>query len=237
MRGLIFLPTYNESSNIVRLIEEILRQGLDVEILVVDDDSPDGTAQLAGELGKRDSRVHVMVRKDKRGRGLAGIDGFREAVKMPVDYVVEMDADFSHDPAYLPRFIPAIEHADVVIASRLILGGGEPGRGLLRKAMTRLACWWIRFWLAVPVADGTSGFRCFRKSILAKIDWDKMVSVGPSIVEELLWAAHGAGARIAEIPLVFQPRAAGKSQLNVRKLLDAFLLVSSFRFKSLPIKK
>ncbi len=236
MKGLILLPTYNESANVRRMINEILRQDLDVEVLVVDDASPDGTSDLVRQMARSDRRIHLMERKGIRGRGVAGIDGFREASKMSVDYVIEMDADFSHDPAYLPRFLPALEHADLVIASRLVPGGRQPDRNILRKMITRLACWWIRFWLQIPVADGTSGFRCFRKSILAKIDWDKMVSVGPSLVEEVLWAVHKVGGRIVEIPVVFLPRAAGKSQLSIMKLLNTFWLTTSLRFKSLQLK-
>lgn len=236
MKGLIVVPTYNESANILRLLDEILKQGLDADILVVDDSSPDGTSELVRQRGKSNPRIQVMERKGPRGRGCAGIDAFRAASRMPVDYVIEMDADFSHDPAFLPKFLPALENADVVIASRRVPGGGEPGRNPVRKIVTVLACGWIRFWLGVPVADATSGYRCFRRTLLEKLDWDKMVSVGPSILEEMLYAAKKTGARIVEIPFAFQPRAAGKSQLNFRKLLDTLWQVVAFRFRPAPVK-
>ncbi len=232
MKGLVVISTYNEGANIRRLLDELLQQGLDIQILVMDDKSPDGTAELVRQYGKSDPRVRCIERTGLRGRGAAGIDGFREAVKSSVDYVVEMDADFSHEPSFVPRFLPALEKADVVIASRLVLGGGDLGRGPLRKTLTMAACWWIRTWLGVPVGDCTAGFRCFRRTILAKVDWDKMQSVGPSIVEEVLWTLHRAGVRIAEIPLVLQPRAAGKSQLNFKKLMNTLWVVSSLRFQS-----
>ncbi len=235
MKGLVIVPTYKESANICRLLDELLRQGLELEILVVDDNSPDGTADLVRAYSKKDARVRVMVRTGQRGRGAAGIDGFREAVASRADYVVEMDAYFSHDPAFLPRFLPALENADVVIASRRVPGGSEPGRSVVRKVITKLASAWIRLWLRLPVHDPTAGFRCFRRSALAKVDWDKLQSVGPSIVEEVLWALHRAGARIVEIPLVFQPRAAGESQLSFRKLLDTYWRVTCMPFRRPPI--
>ncbi len=235
MRGCIVVPTYNESSNIGRLLDEIIAQGLDADVLVVADNSPDGTAGIVAGRARQNPRIRLMTRMGRRGRGAAGIDAFREAVKMPVDYVVEMDADFSHDPAFLKKFLEPLAGADVVIASRGVAGGDEPGRDCLRKIITRLAWAWIRFWLGVPVADATSGYRCFRRGILEKIDWDKMVSIGPSIVEEILWAAHRAGARIVEIPFVFLPRAAGSSQLTARKLLQTLRLTALFRFKTPPL--
>ena len=237
MKGLILIPTYNESANIGRLLDELLRQDLDIDILVVDDNSPDGTALLAREYGEKDSRVRVMLRTGKRGRGVAGIDAFREAVRSEAEYVIEMDADFSHDPALIPKFLPALENADVVIASRAVPGGGDPGRDILPKIITKLAWGWIKCWLGLPVQDATSGFRCFRRSILAKVDWDRMTSVGPSIVEEALWVLHHAGARMAEIPMLFHPRVAGKSQLNLRKILDTYWHVTCLRFRHPPIKE
>ena len=236
MKGLVVVPTYNESANIVRLVEEILRQGLDADVLVVDDNSPDGTSRLVEDLARSRPRVRLMERKGARGRGLAGIEAFREASRMPVDYVLEMDADFSHDPAYLPRLVEALKGADVAIASRLVAGGGEPGRSPLRRCVTRLSCGWVRFLLGIPVADITSGFRGFRRSALAKIDWDRMISVGPSIVEEVLWAVHRTGAKIVEIPLQFAPRSAGKSQLTLRKLFNVFWTVTSLRFRAVPLR-
>ncbi len=225
------VPTYQESANIGPLLDALLALPMDLTVLVVDDNSPDGTADIVRRKARNNARVRLLLRKDKRGRGYAGVDGMREALRLGADYVIEMDADFSHPPQFLPHFLPALADAGVVIASRRVPGGGDTGRGPLRKAITALSCAWISWWLALPVKDGTTGFRCYSRAALEKLDWDGMRSDGPAILQEMLLSLHKAGVRMREIPFVFQPRAAGTSQLNFRKLLKSLYLVTILRFQ------
>lgn len=234
-RCVAILPTYNERDNVAPLVAAI--RALGVEVVVVDDDSPDGTAAAALRAAESDPGVHVIVRKEKRGRGYAGAEGFRWALERGYDLVVEMDADFSHPPEDIPRLIAAAEGADVVIASRLAPGGGEIGRGLSRRLLTRAANALIRRLLGLRVRDCTSGFRCFRREALAAVRPERLFSPGPAIVQEVLYLCSLNGLRIVETPFLFKARAAGKSKLTpaalLRTLADQLRIRNKYRHELL----
>lgn len=223
------IPTFNESENIQCLIREILNAGSSLEVLVVDDNSPDGTATLVEEIAKENFKVHLLLRKEERGRGKAGIAGFLKALEMGADCVIEMDGDFSHHPRHIPAFLHAIQHYDVVIGSRAIQGGEERGRTYFRSIITSLANAFIRWIYHIPVQDCTSGFRCFRRTVLEALPLRKMVSRGPSIVEEVLYACHCLEYSFKEIPILFEDRKRGKSTLSFSKLLSTFFMILRFR--------
>lgn len=219
MKIVAVLPTWNESENVLPLIDALLAVSRHLEVLVVDDNSPDGTWKLVAERASINPRVHLLHRTSERGRGSAGIAGFRRAVDMGADLVVEMDADWSHHPRFLRRLLRASRSADVVIGSRLVPGGSEQGRHPLRTFITHGANLYLRMLLRLPVRDCTSGYRVFRRGTLERFDWDRLRSKGPAIVQEMLVTARAAGARFAEVPIVFEERRAGKSSFNSKILL------------------
>jgi dolichol-phosphate mannosyltransferase len=224
--ALVILPTYNESENIISVVRGVLDSGGNFEALVVDDDSPDGTAAaVRGRFGA-EARVHMVVRTGPRGRGLAGAEGFKWALERGYEFVFEMDADGSHDPAVLPELLDALGRADVAVASRLAPGGGERGRGLFRRLVTLAANSYLRIVLGLKVRDCTSGFRGFRRVALEAVPWEKVGAAGPAIVQEVLYAVASRGFSIEEVPFVFVERAEGRSKLNFRilflGLIEAF---------------
>ncbi len=236
MRHFIVLPTYNEADNIQPLIERIFHYVPDCDILVADDDSPDGTWKIVQELSKKNPRVHLLHRKTNRGRGLAGIEGFRYAVDHGADSVMEMDADFSHDPKYLPDFFHAIQKYDVVSGSRYIQGGDDGKRSWWRKMITYFANLYIRLFLGFNLTDCSSGFRCYRREVLQSIGLDNLISTGPSIVQEILFRSCQLNFKILEIPYTFQDRSLGESKLTYRHLFKGFAMVLRLRFSRRPFK-
>ncbi|MEZ5065656.1 MAG: polyprenol monophosphomannose synthase [bacterium] len=234
MKPVVFVPTYNEAPNVARLTAEIRRALPEATVLVVDDRSPDGTGEIADRLAAEDPAVRVLHRDPPKGRGLAGRDGYVEALRLGADVVIEMDADFSHPPALLPRMIREIEHgADVVLGSRFVRGGSDLDRGAARRIVTVLANTYIRVVLGVPVLDCNSGYRAFRRSALEKIRPDTLTSVGPSIVQEVLFRAHRAHARIMEIPLEFVDRKDGDSKLSLSLLFDGYVMILKLKLLAL----
>ncbi len=231
MKAMAMVPTYNEALNIERLLREILAQGSNIGAVVVDDDSPDGTAAIVERLRREDSRVHLLLRKNERGRGTAGIDGFRYALGQYVDYVIEMDADFSHPPSFIPYFLRRMDDCDLLIGSRLVPGGGERGRHFLRQWITRTANAYIRLILKLPVRDCTSGYRIFRREVLEAIDLDQIMSQGPSVVEEVLYKAYKRGFRIKEVPYIQEDRKAGESTFSRKIMWDALRMMVTIRRK------
>lgn len=229
MKTIVMIPTYNERENISPLIQQILEINKDIEILVVDDNSPDGTWKIVSEISEKESRVYLLHRKKKKGRGTAGIDGLKYAIERGADYIIEMDADFSHNPKYIPEFLNTVKDYDVVIGSRFVKGGQDKDRGLIRKLVTKLAGMYVRMLLAVKIKDVSSGFRCFRREVLEKIDLDNMVSGGPSIVLELLYKITLNGFTIKEVPIVFEDRRQGKTKLDWMTLLETMLMVLRLR--------
>jgi dolichol-phosphate mannosyltransferase len=231
MKAMAMVPTYNEALNIEPLLREILGQGPDIGAVVVDDNSPDGTAAIVQRLREEDPRVHLILRMNERGRGTAGVAGFKYGVAQGVDFIIEMDADFSHQPSYLPFFLSQMDGCDLLIASRLVEGGGEKGRHFLRKMITRLANSYIRLILGVPVKDCTSGYRVFRRQVLESIELDQLMAVGPPIVEEVLFKAYRRGFRIKEVPYILEERKAGESTFNRKIMLNALLMMPKIRWR------
>jgi dolichol-phosphate mannosyltransferase len=234
VKTVVIIPTYDEAPNLERLVGEILRVSPESTLLVVDDRSPDGTGEIADRLAAEDDRVRVLHRDPPRGRGRAGRDGYREALRLGADVVLEMDADFSHDPRLLPRFWDEIAGgADVVLGSRFVAGGSDDDRGIARRIITVLANGYIRLVLGVPVGDCNSGYRCFRREILEAIAPETLTSTGPSIVQEVLFRVHRAGARIVEIPLTFVDRREGDSKLGLGLLLEGYFMILKLKLRAL----
>ena len=227
----MMIPTYNESENIRDIIEAVLAQSERVGVLIVDDDSPDGTARIVESMGRRGGRIHLIVRKKERGRGSAGIVGFKRALGMGAQYIGEMDADFSHDPKYIKDFLNAIKKYDIVIGSRGTPGGREQGRSPARRAITSFAALYIRTVLGLSMKDPTSGYRLFRREALESLDWDTMLSVGPSIVQETLVQALAKGFSAVEVPIVFSERRAGSAKFNLRISIQSLIMILRFRVK------
>ena len=231
MKTMVMIPTYNERENINNLINDILSLDNDISVVVVDDNSPDGTSQLVESSFSNNLRVDLICRKNDKGRGTAGIVGFEHALKKGADYIIEMDSDYSHHPKYIPTFLKEIQNSDVVIGSRNVEGGKELGRSVFREFITWFANLYIRIIMRINVKDCTSGYRCFRRQALESIGLEKMVSKGPSIVEEILYACHLKKFRIKEIPIVFEDRTRGDSTKNLCQYIDTAWKTLQFRFK------
>lgn len=227
----LILPTYNEAENvdaIVRAARSQLRDG--DTILIVDDNSPDGTGKLADGLATELQGVRVLHRPGKQGLGRAYLAGFSEALANGADYVLEMDADFSHDPADLPRLIEAAEQgADLVLGSRYIAGGGVADWGMLRQLVSRGGSWYARTVLGVAVRDLTGGFKCFRRSVLEALNLENVHADGYGFQIELTYCAIKAGFRVVEIPIVFRDRRVGQSKMTTRIVLEAVWKVPALR--------
>ncbi len=217
---LVFVPTYEERDNLEPLVEQLLALRDDLGVLVVDDLSPDGTGELADTLaGRYPGRVEVLHRPPPRGRGLAGRDGLRYAAASEAKLVVEMDADRSHRPEDLPALLAAAEDADVVLGSRYIEGGVVEGFGPRRRANSAVAGWLTQVILGLRFADPTSGYRVFRREALATIPFERLISDGPTIVEETLLCLVQRNCRIVEIPIVFEERRLGQSKITLKLIL------------------
>lgn len=233
MKAMIVIPTYNEKENITRLIPEVLSQDPEVEVLVVDDNSPDGTGELVEGLTRENCRVHLLRRPDKMGLGTAYIAGFRYALARPdITCIFEMDADFSHRPKYIPDFLIAVEFADVVIGSRYVPGGGVENWGVSRKVLSKGGSLFSRYMLGLPVQDCTGGFRCYRREVLEAIDFERISSEGFGFQVEMLHQCHRKGFTIREIPIVFPDREQGTSKISKKIVLEAFLLVCRLKFSN-----
>lgn len=230
MKTYVMIPTYNERENIGSLIREIVNLKIsDLHILVVDDNSPDGTAEVVKNLSKKDPEVELLLRTTERGRGSAGIAGFKYALDHGADCVIEMDADFSHHPKYIPSMLDAIQNADMVIGSRFISGGEDVNRGIIRKVITILAGIYVRVLLGLKIKDVSSGYRCFKRKVLEAIELDSIISTGPSIVSEVFYRAHLKGFSLHEIPIKFEDRTHGQTKLNYKILMKTLLMVIKFK--------
>lgn len=228
---MVMLPTFNERENIQKLIPEILSIDPNLSIVVVDDDSPDETWKLVREMAGKEDRIFLIHRTGAKGRGTAGIEGFLYAIRSGVDYILEMDADYSHHPKYIPELVSAMEESDVAIGSRLIQGGEEKGRNIFRTVVTWFANNYIRLIMGVSIKDCTSGYRCFKREVLESVNLDKMVSVGPSIVEEILYACVLRGYKIKEIAILFEDRVHGETTKTLWQYIDTALKVIRFRIR------
>ena len=224
MRPVAIIPTYNERANLPLLVEALMRIA-DLRVLVVDDASPDGTGAEADRLAAaHPARVSVRHRTGARGFGPSYIEGMRAALDGGATHVVQMDADFSHDPADLPRLIDACRTADLAIGSRYVPGGRVRNWPLHRIALSGLGNLYVRAITRMPIHDCTSGFRCWRSEMLARLPMDSIVSDGYGFQIELTWEAHRAGARIAEVPIVFVERRQGVSKMSGRIIAESVLL-------------
>lgn len=230
----LILPTYNEAENvepIVRAARAQLREG--DRILIVDDNSPDGTGAIADRLATEVDGVEVLHRPGKQGLGRAYLAGFQHALAFGAELVLEMDADFSHDPADLPRLIAAAEAgADLVLGSRYVSGGAVTDWGLLRRLLSRGGSWYARRILRVPVRDLTGGFKCFRRSVLEHLDLESVHADGYGFQIELTYRTVMAGFRVVEIPITFRDRRVGESKMNARIALEAVWKVPALRRRS-----
>jgi len=233
MRSLIVIPTYNEIENIRPLVETVLKgTPPSLEILVVDDGSPDGTGALVDTLTAESPRVHVLHRAKKMGLGTAYVAGFRWGLERAFDTIIEMDADFSHDPKYLPTMLERLENYDFVIGSRYVAGGGTVNWGIGRKILSRGGSLYSRLILGAPIRDFTGGFNGWRKAVLEAVDLDTLRSDGYSFQIELKYRAFRRGFRFTEFPIVFEDRKVGKSKMNRKIVIEALGRVWSFRFRS-----
>jgi dolichol-phosphate mannosyltransferase len=213
----VFLPTYNERENIERTVRDVLEAAPNGEVYVVDDLSPDGTGEAVDRMAEGDPRITILHREGPRGRGYAAIEGLKRLLEREdFEYVIEMDADGSHDPRDIPAFLEACGDCDVVLGSRYVKGGGVKGWGLFRTLNSAVANRVARVMLGLPYRDATSGYRCFRREALAALPWDRMISNNPSIVEEMLAHLHHRGLRIREMPIQFTNRTEGASKFSIR---------------------
>jgi len=228
-RALVCLPTYDERENLAPMIEAILAAVPHVDVLVIDDNSPDGTGQLADEIAAREPRVKVLHRAGKEGLGRAYLAGFAWALARDYGLVLEMDCDFSHDPKYLPGMLAAAAEADLVLGSRYVKGGGTVDWGLLRKLISRGGSLYARTILGLTVRDLTGGFKCFRREVLEGIDLPTVECTGYAFQIELTYRAARRGFRIVETPIVFADRRVGHSKMSRRIVLEAIRKVWSIR--------
>ena len=226
---LIVVPTYNERDNLLPLVREVRSRFPLISLLIVDDGSPDGTGELAGRLAVSDPNVHVLHRVGKRGLGSAYLDGFRWALAHDFEYVIEMDADFSHRPEDLPLLLAAASKHDVVIGSRNIPGGAVVGWSRIRQWISRGGSIYARLILGLPIHDCTSGFKCFRRAALESIDLEGVRSNGYAFQVEVNHVCNRAGLRLAEVPIVFPERARGKSKMSVGIVIEAAVVVLRLR--------
>jgi dolichol-phosphate mannosyltransferase len=231
----LILPTYNEAENVEAVVRAALEHfasaGIEHTILVVDDGSPDGTGQIADRLADEIAEVRVLHRPGKQGLGRAYLDGFGIALENGADLVMEMDADFSHDPADLPRLIAAAGAADLVLGSRYVPGGGVANWGLIRRALSWGGCAYARVLLGVPVRDLTGGFKCFHPRVLEALDLDQVHADGYGFQIELTYRAVKAGFTVAEVPILFRERRVGQSKMTARIALEAVWKVPALRLR------
>jgi dolichol-phosphate mannosyltransferase len=226
----VCLPTYNERENLepmVDRLEEVL--GEEGVVLVIDDNSPDGTGEIADRLATERPWVQVLHRPRKEGLGPAYLDGFRRALELGADLILEMDCDFSHDPADVPRLVRAADAADLVIGSRYVEGGGTRSWGLVRRLISRGGSLYAQILLGVPIRDLTGGFKCYRRVVLETIDLDAINSKGYAFQIETTYRALQAGFRVTEVPIVFTDREVGGSKMSKSIVLEAVWKVPALR--------
>lgn len=233
-RALVIIPTYNERDNLKRLVPEVLRRDPRLDVLIIDDASPDGTGEVADELASAEPRVHAMHRPGKLGLGTAYLAGFRWGLERGYGVLFEMDADFSHDPAHLPEFLHAIESADVVIGSRYLQGRVTVVNWPIgRLLLSYFANVYARRITGLPIWDATSGYKCFRREALERIDLDRVESEGYAFQIEMSMRAWKRGAHLVEIPIVFTDRDVGESKMSKRIVREAVWRVWQLRILDL----
>lgn len=233
MRALLVLPTYNEIENIESVLRTLRRVAPDVDVLVVDDGSPDGTADVAEKLAEELGAVEVLRRPSKAGLGSAYRAGFRIGISRGYDAMVEMDADLSHDPAVVPALIGALgDSVELAIGSRYVPGGGIPDWTLLRRAISRFGNGYARFMLGLDVHDATAGFRAYTRHALEQIDLDRVRADGYGFQVEMAYFVQCNGGRIVEVPIEFRDRTLGHSKMSTRIVIEALILVTWWGLRS-----
>jgi len=236
MGSVIVIPTYNEKNNIRPLVEEVFRIAPAAKILIVDDNSPDGTGKVADELANKYTQIAVLHRKRKEGLGKAYIAGFEEALKINPDYIIQMDADFSHNPKYIPQFLREIKNYDLVLGSRFINGEKRPAHVSIMSVWANRYARWI---LGLKISDCLGGFKCCRKEMLKSIELDKFTAAGFVFQAEFIYRAYKKGFTIKEIPINFYERKSGRTKKSIKIILEAFLKIPllrlhAFRLNHLP---
>ncbi|MCS7021459.1 MAG: polyprenol monophosphomannose synthase [Gemmataceae bacterium] len=224
-RLLVSLATYNEAGNIAALIHEIHHYAPQADILVIDDNSPDGTAALVQQLAVHDRRIHLVRRPGKLGLGTAILTAMRYAMERQYDLLLNLDADFSHPPRYIPGLLAGMSRYDVMIGSRYVRGGGTQNWPWLRRCISRGVNWLVRFLLRTPARDASGAFRCYRVRLLQQVPLDQIRSRGYSFQQEVLFRCHKAGARIGEYPILFENRRAGASKVNPWEALRSISMI------------
>ncbi len=237
-KTLVTVATYNEIENLPRLVEEIFQQAGDVDILVVDDNSPDGTGQWCDEKAAEDPRVHCLHREGKLGLGTATVAAMQYGIEHGYKYVLNMDADFSHHPRYLPDIMAAMDPpdgpaVDIMIGSRYVPGGGVEGWPLKRHIMSRGVNLYARWLLGLKSKDCSGAYRCYRTELLAKLDFDRIRSRGYSFQEEILWHLKRAGARFGETPIIFADRELGESKIDSGEAVSALWIIFTMGLRNL----
>jgi dolichol-phosphate mannosyltransferase len=234
MKGIVVIPTYNEAQNIEQMIDRILFQGIrNLDILVVDDNSPDGTGNIVARIARCETNVHLLRRPAKAGLGTAYVAGFKYALKQGYDYIFEMDADFSHDPDEIPNFLEALKDHDLVIGSRYKTGVNVINWPITRLVLSVGANKYTQLITGMPIKDCTGGYKCFRRQVLEAIDLDRIASDGYSFQIEMNFKAWKKGFRIVEIPIVFADREAGSSKMSKKIIREAIWMVWKLKIMSL----
>ncbi len=237
MHPFIVIPTYNEATNLAPLVQKILSRHPDFSIIIVDDNSPDGTGKIADRLAEQHPSCSVIHQPNKTGLGKAYIKGFKEALKMDADPIFEMDADFSHDPRYLDDFLEAIKYYDLVIGSRYINGVRVEGWKFRRLLLSKIANIYVSYLMVKPIWDFTAGYRCYRRSVLERFNLDKIQSDGYAFQIEMTYLAFKHGFKVREIPILFKEREHGFSKISRSVIWEAFWLTLRCRAPLLEIIK
>jgi dolichol-phosphate mannosyltransferase len=232
-RSLIIIPTYNEAENVRKLVPQVLKLGVHFEVLIVDDGSPDGTAEVVKTMQREEERLHLLERDQKLGLGTAYVAGFKYALERGFDFVFEMDADFSHDPDELPNFLWKAQECDLVIGSRYLTGVNVVNWPMRRLILSFAANWYTRVITGMPVRDATSGFKCYRRKVLENIDLDSIRSNGYAFQIETNFKAWRRGFKVCEIPIIFVDRSHGVSKMSKHIVYEAAIMVWKLKFKSL----
>ncbi len=230
---LVIIPTYNEIENVGNIVPRVVEQGPDIDVLVVDDSSPDGTGELADRLASDDPRIHVLHRENKEGLGRAYLAGFKWALERDYQYIFEMDADFSHDPKFIPGFLRAVEDADLVIGSRYKDGVNVINWPMSRLLLSKGANLYSHWITGLALTDSTGGFKCFRRRVLEAIDLEAVHSNGYAFQIEVSFRAWKKGFRLVEIPIVFVDRVEGHSKLSKKIIREAVWMVWFLRLKAM----
>jgi len=234
MNPIIVIPTFNERNNIQPLVEAIFKVASKIKILIVDDSSPDGTGQVADELSRKYGQIQVLHREKKEGLGKAYIAGFKEALKINPDCILQMDADFSHNFKYIPLFLKEIESYDIVLGSRFMKTNRRPVNVSHFSLWANLYVKWV---LGLKITDSLGGFKCFRREVLKTIDLDKLISYGFIFQAEFIYRSLKRGFTIKEVPIIFYPRRSGQSKKSLRIIIEAFFKTLLFRLFYEPLQR